>query len=137
MFTVNFQDGTLTIEQNGVVTHIQHRDPATGEVWVDETTARNWANEVITSMQGVLERKVSPLAYVRRFSLVEHAGILAAAKLDSTVEAVLKRTEMAKFIDLDDAEVRQGLELLAAGGLIEETRVDEIIGAHVLQHELP
>jgi hypothetical protein len=91
-------------------------------------------------------RKITPLAFRRRFTKAERAGIEWAAvdKLDrpeaerqmaAALRADLKDQEQAKFIDLDDAELIEGVAGLEAYGLIATGRAAEILSAPVQDGE--
>lgn len=93
-------------------------------------------------------RKITPLAFRRRFTKVERASIEWAAvdkadqpdaqrQLSAALRADLKDQEQAQFIDLDDADVALGLQTLEAIGLLAAGRAAAIIGAPVLPEELP
>lgn len=93
-------------------------------------------------------RKITPLAFRRRFTKVERASIEWAAvdkadqpdaqrQLAAALRADLKDQEQAQFIDLDEADVALGLQTLEAIGLLAVGRAAAITGAPVLPEELP
>lgn len=137
MYTFQFIDGVLTILKDGVVTHYQPYDPNTQQPWADAAAAEAWAKAEIKSMQGVLSRKITTLAFVRRFNIAEHAAIMAATGVDPVVRAIYERVVLAKFIDLEDPDVEQGLEYYVSKNLITEERLIEILTNPVVQGELP
>ena len=93
-------------------------------------------------------RKITPLAFRRRFTKVERESIEWAAvdkadqpdaqrQLAAALRADLKDQEQAQFIDLDEADVALGLQTLEAIGLLAVGRAAAITGAPVLPEELP
>ncbi|XJC73396.1 hypothetical protein ACHFCA_21890 [Delftia tsuruhatensis] len=92
-------------------------------------------------------RRITPLAFRRRFTATERAAIewaavdraesgtmerLQAAKLRSTQDQ-----ELASFIDLDDPDVAAGVQLLEAVGLIADGRALQITDTPPRPDELP
>lgn len=107
----------------------------TGSKWVDVPPLKT-------------SRRITPLAFRRRFTATERAAIewaavdraesgtmerLQAAKLRST----LKDQELASFIDLDDPDVAAGVQLLEAVGLIADGRALQITDTPPRPDELP
>lgn len=137
MYTFQFVDGVLSIKNGDTVVQYQPLDPRTQEPWADAATAEAWAKDVVKDMQGTLSRKITVLGFVRRFNLGEHSAILAASQTNPTVRAIYDRLMLAKFIDLDDPEVEQGLMYYVQQGLVTEERVVEIITGPVVASELP
>ncbi|WP_227472533.1 hypothetical protein [Delftia acidovorans] len=93
-------------------------------------------------------RRITPLAFRRRFTANERAAIewaavdraeagtmerLQAAQLRST----LKDQELASFIDLDDPDVAAGVQLLESVGLIADGRALQITDTPPRPDELP
>ncbi|BAW19124.1 hypothetical protein [Ralstonia phage RP31] len=136
-YTFTYVNGVLTIQCNGVDTVVQPFDPNTQQPWADAATAEAWATSEIKNMQGTLSRKITTLALVRRFTLAEHAGILAAAQTVPTVRAIYDRLMLAKFIDLEDPDVKAGMEFYVTQNLLTEDRVTAILSAPVTEQEQP
>jgi len=93
-------------------------------------------------------RHVSPLAFRQRFTRAERAAIEWAAvdRADqpdaqrmqaAELRATLKDQGQAKYIDLDDPETIDGVQLLESFGLIHSGRAVEILSAPVQAKELP
>ena len=93
-------------------------------------------------------RRITPLAFRRRFTSAERAAIewaavdraeagtmerMQAAQLRST----LKDQELASFIDLDDPDVAAGVQLLETVGLIADGRALQITDTPPRPDELP
>lgn len=89
-----------------------------------------------------LARHISGLAFRRRFTKAERAAVEWAAvdkpdrtdaerQLAAALRADLKDQEQAKFIDLDDADLVQGVANLEAYGLLAVGRAAQIIDATV------
>ena len=92
-------------------------------------------------------RRITVLAFRRRFTMAEKAAIEFAAvdRADATIEqrqqsaalrASLADQAAATFIDLDDAEVVAGVTALEAFGLIDSRRVSEILMTAVSEGEI-
>lgn len=138
MHTFEFVNGTLTIFLDGTAIQDQPFDPNTQEPWADEATAQVYALAVIKALQGTASRKVTPLAFMRRFTIQEQAAVLTAAQTDMTVRAVYDRLMMAKdYIDLEDPDVKEGLLLYYSENLITEERMNAIIDTPVAAKEMP
>lgn len=138
MYTFEFVNGVLTIFMDGTAIQDQPFDPNTQEPWADEATAQAYALATIKALQGTASRKVTPLAFMRRFSLQEQAAILTAAQSNMLVRAVYDRLMMAKdYIDLEDPDVKDGLMLYFSEGLVTEERMNAIVDAPVTAKEMP
>lgn len=92
-------------------------------------------------------RRITPLAFRRRFTKPERAAIEWAAvdraelppeqrMQSAALRADLKDQAQATFIDLDDADVLEGVQTLEQVGLLPPGRAAEIIGSPVLPNEL-
>lgn len=93
-------------------------------------------------------RKVSVLAFRRRFTLAERAGIEWAAvdradqpdaqrQQAAMLRATLADHAAASFVDLDDPATVEGVQGMTATGLVAPGRAAEILGAPVQPEELP
>ena len=129
---------------------IYHPDIAAQFVTVPATTlqgcrydpaTKKWAapeGVVDTIIVGAGVRKLSPLAYLRRFTISEEGAIRTAAKNDETLGVILARTDRATYIDLDDPDTVGGLDyIVSKGGLLTELRKLEILNAPVTAAERP
>jgi hypothetical protein len=138
MYTFEFVNGVLTIFKDGVAIQDQPFDPNTQEPWADEAAAQAYAVAQIKAMQGTVSRKVTPLAFMSRFTLQEHAAVLTAAQSNMLVRAVYDRLNLAKnFVDLEDPAVHDGLMLYFSESLITEERMNAILSAPVTAKEMP
>ena len=90
-----------------------------------------------TLTQPAQDRIITQLKYRQRFTFNEKVAIETAAETDAQLRVLLKDTEAATFIDLDDAEALAGLMLLESKGLITEARRLEILNNPVLDTERP
>lgn len=99
------------------------------------------AFEVI-ELPEVQDRRITVLAFHKRFSRTEKAAIELAAidNPSGTVEerqkaaamrADLKDNDAAQFIDLDDERTREGVQYLEAVGLLNDGRTLEILDTPV------
>lgn len=95
-----------------------------------------------------VERRVSALAFRRRFTKAERAAIEWAAvdRAEDTLQqrmqaaalrADLKDQESAQYIDLDAADTVQGVVALEEAGLIDVGRAAQILSAPVEPEERP
>lgn len=74
---------------------------------------------------GVLRKKparLTKLDYMRRFTLVEEAGIRMAARTDPMIEVILGRLSAAEYIDVTDSETIAGIDYLIGQGLLAPER---------------
>lgn len=95
-----------------------------------------------------LDRRMSRLAFARRFTVLEEAA-LDLASIDkpdapdevrmqkATLRAMRSRQSQAAFIDLDDADTQAGVQALAPLGLLTSARAAAILGAPVQPDERP
>ncbi|WP_428142977.1 hypothetical protein [Delftia acidovorans] len=93
-------------------------------------------------------RRITPLAFRRRFTGAERAAIEWAAvdRADAAsserqqaaqLRSTLKDQELASFIDLDDPDVAAGVQLLEDVGLIADGRALQITDTPPRPDELP
>jgi hypothetical protein len=66
-------------------------------------------------------------AFVRRFTVAEYAGILAAAEQSTIVALLVGELLEAPYVALDDERLRPGLEALALAGLLDAKRIAAIL----------
>lgn len=87
------------------------------------------------------DRKITRLAFLNRFTDAEAVAIDLASQ-GATVQAAYMRryqnkVNAATFIDLDDADTRNGVIALEDAALLAEGRADAILNAPVQAHEKP
>lgn len=93
-------------------------------------------------------RKITPLAFRRRFTKAERAAVEWAAvdkpdrpeaerQMAAALRADLKDQEQASHIDLDDPELIEGVETLEVVGLIAAGRAQAILTAPVQPGDRP
>jgi hypothetical protein len=66
-------------------------------------------------------------AFVRRFTVAEYAGILAAAEQNTVVALLVGELLEAPYVALDDERLCPGLEALAQAGLLDADRIAAIL----------
>jgi hypothetical protein len=66
-------------------------------------------------------------AFVRRFTVAEYAGILAAAGQNTVVALLVGELLQVPYVALDDERLRPGLEALAKAGLLDVERIAAIL----------
>lgn len=143
--TYTFENGVLKIMEGDRVIVDQPHDPATGAPWTDAETALAWYGATQASSEATVEtpqgspvrRLISRLAYTARFTIDEHAAIMAATATDPMVAALMDRRSQALHIDLDYPEQRTGLDYLVSKGLLTAERVEAILSAPITVAELP
>ena len=81
---------------------------------------------VVVSPSG---RMITRYQFLNRFTMTELAAILAAAKTDTIVEAIMKKLEAVKDyeVDLDDPQTIGGVDTLIAKGHIQANRKTAIL----------
>jgi len=83
------------------------------------------------------DRRVTRLAFLKRFTAEERAAITAAQATDIVVDGVMLLVMVSEYIDLNGEDAKQGLQVLAAKGYLEENRPAEILEAPVQPAERP
>lgn len=86
-------------------------------------------------------RHITQLAFLNRFSDLEAIQIDLASQGATVSAATMRRYQAkvnaAKFIDLDYADTRAGVQQLEAAGLLGTGRAQQILDAPVLPGEVP
>jgi hypothetical protein len=86
-----------------------------------------WHNGSLAFIEKNSSRFMTQEAFTRRLTEQEMRNIYQASKVSIDVEIWLDRFKMAKEIDLDDPFLVNGLNGLAANGLLSIERVQEIL----------
>ena len=135
------------------LTQVHEEIKATGMVplqhYDHSVLGRRWnGSKWVDVPQPKTSRRITPLAFRRRFTAAERAAIewaavdraeagtmerMQAAQLRST----LKDQELASFIDLDDPDVAAGVQLLETVGLLADGRALQITDTPPRPDELP
>lgn len=74
---------------------------------------------------------ITKVAFRFRFTDAEYAGILAAAKTDTEVQAWYDTFNMVATIDLDNQRTKDGVANLVSKNLLSQARADEILTSPV------
>ncbi len=80
--------------------------------------------------EGALRKKpvrLTRLDYMRRFTLVEEAGIRVEARTDPMIEVILGRLSAAEYVDVTDTETVAGVDYLVGKGLLTAERKAEVL----------
>lgn len=94
----------------------------------EEVLALIAAEQAAQTSQGPAPEKIiSKLAFMNRFTMEELAAIYTASKTEVMVEVFLDKLKIAEEVNLADAQTIGGLQALAAGGLLTEARVQEVL----------
>ena len=109
-------------------------DVKPGWVLVDDS----WqAPSIVAAPEASAPRHITPAAYFRRFTISEEAAIRTAAQNNMVLTVLLARVEAAKFVDLDDPGVSDGLAALVHAELLTAERAEAIRTAPVQESEIP
>lgn len=68
-----------------------------------------------------------PFEFKNRFTLEEHAALIAASASDAVLAAFLDRVNTAPVIRLDDAQTIAGVQYIVAKGLVSSARGGEVL----------
>lgn len=75
----------------------------------------------------VVERRVSKVEYLRRFTSDERIAIRQAATVSPVLDDYLEMLKLAEEINLDDADTMAAVNMLEHGGLLSAGRAAEIL----------
>lgn len=81
--------------------------------------------------------RITVLAFRKRFTLEERVALEKRAREDAMIRVFLDDVAAATYIDLTDPDLRECLEAAAILGVLEVTRVEEILDKSVRSEELP
>jgi hypothetical protein len=70
---------------------------------------------------------ITSAAFISRFTQQEFGDILAAAKTNEAVQGLVTTLLSVPFVDFDDPRLLPGLQLLAGVGLIQFSRIAELM----------
>lgn len=82
-------------------------------------------------------RHITAYAFKARFTAAERIAIRTAAASSAAVADWLDLADTARYIDLDMAATRTGVQALETAGLLSSGRALEILDAVVLDSERP
>ena len=74
-----------------------------------------------------IQRLITKLEYLRRFTTAERVAIRAAAATNPVLEDYLKLMELAQEINLDDPDTLAAVQMLEQSGLIASGRATEVL----------
>lgn len=118
-----------------------YKDKTTNEVFafeedgsqdnlIGENLKKMTSNEVAAHLSkgsGKDKTQFSSLEYLDRFTEAEQLAIAESAMTNSAVKIVYDRVLAAQYIDLSDARVALGLDVLVENALISKKRKTEIL----------
>ena len=78
---------------------------------------------------------LTPMSFVRRFTLEEELKLRQEAKTDIVINALLNNLLIVKYVDLADERVIGGIRYLVEKAFISQERADEILTAPVQPFE--
>lgn len=87
-------------------------------------------------IQLLRSKRITRLAFRRRFTFDERVSIESAARSDTQVNVLLIDQAAASFIDLDDPATSAGVALLVEKTLITAQRAKDILLAEVRPDEM-
>lgn len=73
------------------------------------------------------KRLISQYKFRSRFTMAEKIAITETRKTDATLEVVMGDLDAAQMLDLDSADLLQGLQYLVQAGLLNADRITEIL----------
>ena len=83
----------------------------------------------------VPDTKITPMSFVRRFTVEEELKLRQEAKTDIMIDALLNNLLIVKYVDLADERVIGGIRYLVEKAFISQERADEILTAPVQPFE--
>ena len=86
-----------------------------------------WNDVTLDFDPAPVNKKISTLAFMELFTDAELVGILDAAKVSTQVQLFVMKMEQAEFIDLAYQPTIDGINALAAAGLITEARASGVL----------
>lgn len=84
-----------------------------------------WSDPVV--LEAMTNSSITRLSFRNRFTFQERVEIEEAAIMDAEVRVLLKDEAAATFIDLTDPKTHVAIDLLIAKGLLQESRIAEIM----------
>lgn len=81
--------------------------------------------------------RITPLAFITRWTPAEEIAIRTAAKQDASIETMIAHVQLASFIDLADPRTRSSVQALETAGLLGAGRSAVILDTPVAATELP
>jgi hypothetical protein len=75
----------------------------------------------------VIKTKFTSLEFLDKFTQAEQLGVVEASMTNAAVKLWYDRLLAASFVDLEDSRIPDGLNALVAAGLLEASRVAEIM----------
>ena len=83
----------------------------------------------------VPDTEITPMSFVRRFTVEEELKLRQEAKTDIVIDALLNNLLIVKYVDLADERVIGGIRYLVEKAFISQERADEILTAPVQPFE--
>ena len=120
--------------QNNKLLDISRTEPINAEGTVahfDEEidlVKMEWNTSLLTFTYRDLNRFITKLAFLNKFTMQERIIISSTRKTDPIVEDIMTLLDIAEEINLDDKDTQQGVAYLVSIGLITEQRAQEILG---------
>lgn len=81
------------------------------------------------------DKRITRLAFIKRFTMEEWTTLESAAPTVPTIRWFLTLVNAARYIDLGREDVQAGVHLLAANGMLTQTRGTEILDTPITQVE--
>lgn len=133
------------IESGMVVTVVESdTEPGVPGIWIetlDAAPGHTYSNGVFIAPTPVVNSKITQLAFLSRFTDAEAIDIdlasIGATQQAAAMRRYLNKVNAAKFIDLNRADTRAGVQAIEAAGLIGPGRALEILDNPVQPSEIP
>lgn len=81
------------------------------------------------------DKRITRLAFINRFTMDEWIALDTASASVPTIKYFLMQVNAARYIDLGRDDVKMGVHLLAANGMLGQARASEILDTPILQLE--
>lgn len=85
----------------------------------------------------VVDKRITRLAFLNRFSMEEWIELDASSATVPSLKYFITKINAARHIDLALDEVRNGMQLLAANGMLSAARLVEIMDTPIRPDERP
>ncbi len=115
---------------DGVIATVNRQNVGrTADEWV--TVDQFWAEQVTALAKNMANSEnvgiITSAAFIQRFTTDEYSAIVAASKTDADVAALINTLVGSAHVYLDDARIQPGLQQLVSLGLLEASRIPEIV----------
>jgi len=86
-----------------------------------------WNEQTLDFEPAPIDKRMTTLEFMELFTISEWSGVLGAAKVNAEVELFVMKMTQAEFMDLNYQSTIDGINSLAAAGLLTVERADEVL----------